>query len=302
MAQFGLCLVSGASGFLGRRFVNYLEDFCDEIIVIGRNPVRGYNFVYWDLNEELKPNLVGYDIDTVFHLAGYAHDTSMSEKSSMYERCNAIATKNLLEASAGSGAKHFLFVSSAKAGGEGYEVPLDEYQQDLPHGVYGMSKLLGEQHLKSAGYKDIAISILRPTLMYGPNLKGNLAKMRNAILQGWFPRPPRDIPGLKSMVHVDDCVRALVHLRTYIGKGVETFYLTDGCEYSAYDIDFALRSGSTHFRIQFPKWFVDLGLKIPFLKRKLAKMYGFNLYSSQKIKSTGFSCVGSILDLDRELF
>jgi len=72
--------------------------------------------------------------------------------------------------------------------------------------------------------------------MYGSGLKGNLAKMRSGIARGWFPAPPKGLPELKSMVHVDDCARVLVHLRTIVAKGVEIFYLSDGRKYSPYDI------------------------------------------------------------------
>jgi len=68
--------VSGGSGFLGRRFVKYLDNFSEKVIILRRRPIDGYEFKYWDIGEELKPPLGGKNINTVFHLAGYAHATS----------------------------------------------------------------------------------------------------------------------------------------------------------------------------------------------------------------------------------
>lgn len=301
-AKLGVCAVSGGSGFLGRRFLKYLEKSCQKIIILGRRPVNGYEFIKWDISDDLKPNLAGHNIDTIFHLAGYAHDTSASTSIDIYYRCNFIATKNLFEASVKSEVKYFLFVSSAKAGGEAFDVPVNEENLPSPIGVYGQSKLAAEDYLRAGLSQKISIAILRPTLMYGPRLKGNLFKMRNAISRGWFPRPPKNLKGLKSMVHVDDCARALIYLRANMRPGVETYYLTDGEEYSPYDIDSALDMQLSRFRPTSPLWLLRMASKLPFSKRLYAKLYGFNLYSSSKLTDTGFVCRGTILDIDRELF
>jgi UDP-glucose 4-epimerase len=302
MAKLGVCAVSGGSGFLGRRLLKYLEKFCEKIIILGRQPVDGYEFIRWDISEDLKPNLIGQNIDTIFHLAGYAHDTSSSTKGNIYYQCNFLATKNLYEASVKSEIKYFLFVSSAKAGGEAFDVPVNEKKLPSPAGVYGESKLAAEDYLRSVVTQKISTIILRPTLMYGPGLKGNLFKMRNAIFQGWFPRPPKNLTGLKSMVHVDDCARALIHLRNNMRPGVETYYLTDGEEYSPYDIDTALDTQLSRFRPTTPLWLLRMASKLPILKSLYFKLYGFSLYSSDKLSDTGFVCRGTIFDIDRELF
>lgn len=301
-AKLGVCAVSGGSGFLGRRFIKYLEKSCQKIIILGRRPLDGYEFIKWDISDDLKPNLVGHNIDTVFHLAGYAHDTSSSTNTDIYDRCNFLATKNLFEAAVKSEVKYFLFVSSAKAGGEAFDVPVNEENLSSPIGVYGQSKLAAEDYLRAEFSQKISTIILRPTLMYGPGLKGNLFKMRNAISRGWFPRPPKNLKGLKSMVHVDDCARALIHLRTNVRPLVETYYLTDGEEYSPHDIDSALDMQLSRFRPTSPLWLLRMAAKLPFLKPLYAKLYGFNLYSSKKLTDTGFVCRGTIFDIDRELF
>jgi len=52
-------------------------------------------------------------------------------KSDKYDRCNTLATKNLVDSAVSAGVEQFLFVRSAKAGGEGCESPLDEAHPDI---------------------------------------------------------------------------------------------------------------------------------------------------------------------------
>ena len=47
------------------------------------------------------------------------------------------------------------------------------------------------------------------SLVYGPNVKGNLRQMMLGIKNGWFPPLPK-MNNKRSMVHIDDVVRAIL--------------------------------------------------------------------------------------------
>ncbi len=299
--NLGICLVSGASGFLGSRLVEFLKIHAEKVIVIGRTPVAGFEFVYWDINKEEFPLIKIDRIDIVFHLAGYAHDTANQVDAKKYTRGNVNATKDIFNFALSHGVSHFLYVSSSKAGGEGSSVPFSESNSLSPKSIYGKSKKEAEDYLLNSKRKDIAITIIRPALIYGPNMKGNLAKLKFAIKFG-FPRPPKGLKTAKSMIHVDDCVRAIVHLVKLSPFKPQVYLVTDNNEYSAYDIDDVLSEKVRRFRIRFPIWVISFLRMFPFLSLKLDKLYGSNLYSTEKINATGFYCKANFRDTNRNLF
>ena len=58
-------------------------------------------------------------------------------------------------------------------------------------GVYGQTKREAELKLLEIGRQSsMRVSIVRPSLVYGVNVKGNLALMLRGVEQGWFPPLP----------------------------------------------------------------------------------------------------------------
>ena len=57
-----------------------------------------------------------------------------------------------------------------------------------PEGIYGRTKREAEIQLLDVGKKSgTNVSIVRPSLVYGPDVKVNLCMMMSAIEKGWFP-------------------------------------------------------------------------------------------------------------------
>ena len=71
------------------------------------------------------------------------------------------------------------------------------------------------------------ISIVRPSLVYGPDVKGNLSMMMSWIDKGRFPPLP-EIRNCRSMIHVDDLVRVLLLVAKDERANGEIFIATDG--------------------------------------------------------------------------
>jgi UDP-glucose 4-epimerase len=76
------------------------------------------------------------------------------------------------------------------------------------------------------------VSIVHPSLVYGPDVKGNLCMMMSAIEKGWSPPLP-EIKNLRSMKHVDDLVRVLLLVAQVERANGEIFIATDGNPYSS---------------------------------------------------------------------
>ena len=230
--------VSGASGFVGNRLVRALENRKVSISVLSRTSQLGFETVVCDLKSELIPEDALTGVDTVFHLAGFTHDKlDTSEVEHLYQKINVDATVQLAELAVQSGVKRFIFVSSVKAGGSAVTGQcMTEEDQSEPEGVYGKTKREAELKLLELGQKSgMHVSIVRPSLVYGPGVKGNLRLMLSGIEKGWFPPLP-DTGNRRSMIHVDDLVRVLFMVTEDERANGEIFIATDGEPHSSRDI------------------------------------------------------------------
>ena len=204
-------LITGSSGFVGSRLLRLLNNTECEISLLLRKINLNYETTVCSLGRDKIPLSALKSVDTVFHLAGFAHDLNNPSKvEKIYQSVNVDATVELAELAVQSGVKKFIFVSSVKAGGGALSGEcMTEIDQSSPDGVYGRTKREAEIKLLEIGRKsNMHVSIIRPALVYGPNAKGNLNLMLSGIELGWFPPLP-EVGNRRSMIHVDDLVRAI---------------------------------------------------------------------------------------------
>lgn len=157
-------LITGSHGFVG---TNLIEALSVE-----------HEFIRWDVrsNKELP------DCDAVIHLAGKAHDVKMSDvgglKAEEYFYVNTELTKKIYDAFLRSKAKKFIFFSSIKA-----------KDNDTP---YARSKRLAEEYINDKVHDSVfmdhgskKVYILRPCMIHGKGVKGNLPLLFNFVKKGW---------------------------------------------------------------------------------------------------------------------
>ena len=239
-----------------------------------------------------------FRISTVYNLAGYAHDLGVaSSVTHLYLAVNVDATVRLANLAVESGVKSFVFVSSVKAGDCGEDDVVTR-----PVGVYGKTKRDAELKLLEIGRQSgMHVSIVRPSLVYGAGVKGNLALMRRGIEQGWFPPIP-ETENRRSMIHVDDLVRALLLAAEDKRANGEIFIATDGVPHSSREIYDAICQsvGKTVPQWSVPKIvFEGLSLLSPRIRYKVDKLLGDDYYSSDKLEKLGFRAKKSLKDFDR---
>ncbi len=147
------CLVTGATGFVGRRLVSQLVEAEGEVSVIGAGRVNSSGpwdrFIEVDFGQaDAVVDMSG--VDTVFHLASKAHAVSETlGDASGYEEVIVGGTRCLVEAAERAGVRSFVYVSSVKAMGEGESrrpqtLPIDEQSSVEPETPYGRCKLEAE--------------------------------------------------------------------------------------------------------------------------------------------------------------
>jgi len=296
--------ITGATGFVGQRLVKALDG---EIRVLSRTRQSNYETVICDLQSDAIPNDALNEVDTVFHLAGIAHDIRDESKiKELYQKVNIDATIQLAELAIKSGVKNFLFVSSVKAGGLPlFGQCLSEEDQGEPDSIYGQTKREAEIKLLEIGRNsNMHISIIRPSLVYGPNIKGNLELMLSGIKKGWFPSLP-ETGNKRSMIHVDDLVRAILLVAKDNHTNGEIFIATDGIPYSSREIYNAMRDATGK---SIPKWSVPkilfdiVGLVSPRIKYKINKLLGDECYSSGKLEALGFEARKTLKEMNETDF
>lgn len=222
-------LVTGASGFVGCAVVPALATHGMTVRAAARDlrgvpPVPNVEVVALpDLASEIdwKPLLAG--CDAVVHLAAIAHaGADISDEH--YDRINHVATASLAHTAAQSGASRLVFVSSIRAqSGPSSDCILTESAPARPTDAYGRSKLTAEQALRHSG---AAFTILRPVVMYGPGVRGNVASLaRLAALP--LPLPFGALTQPRSLLAVKNLASAIRFVLTTPATQGETYIVAD---------------------------------------------------------------------------
>jgi len=293
-------LITGATGFVGQRLVNAVDG---DVRVLSRKKNSDYDTIVCDLQSDVIPDDALDDVDTVFHLAGFAHDMRDANKiADLYHKVNVSATVQLANLAVKYGVKRFVLVSSVKAGGS---PPLgkcmNEKDQKNTEDVYGKTKREAELKLLEIGKEsDMHVSIVRPSLVYGPNTKGNLKLMLSGIKAGWF-LPLPETGNRRSMIHVDDLVRAILLITEDKQANGEIYIATDGTPYSSREIYNTMCGviGKLIPKWSVPKTLFDLAsLASPRIKYKINKLLGDECYSSVKLEELGFKAKKSLKDMN----
>lgn len=302
-------LVTGSTGFVGRRLVARLKRSGYAVRTISRHGGDDADSVQFDLMNGELPAETFDDVDVVFHLAGYAHDLrDESEAEVAYRNLNVEATRKLVEQSAASGVSAFVYVSSVKAGGSDSKgepgTCIAEDDSGAPEGLYGRTKREAEEIVLRVGEgSEMFVSVVRPTLVYGPGVKGNLAAMRTWIQRGVFPPLP-ETGNRRSMVHVEDLCEALMLASGEPRARGGIFNVTDGQLYSSAQIYAAMchAVGKMPPSWSVPRSLFDLLARLsPRLEFRVNKLLGDECYSSARLEALGFKARFTLWNIDESI-
>ena len=224
-------LLTGSNGFIGQVLSQRLQESAINVKnLVRNNAIEMPNKIFLDLTKHWKINPCE-GVDTVFHLAGKAHALAEVFQDSLeYQQINTQATQKLLEAAQQAGVKRFIFFSSVKAVGDS-ELIQNETSQLPADTPYGQSKYAAEHLVLQGGYVPHPV-VIRPCMVYGNSKKGNLPKMINALVRGFFPPLP-DVHNHRSMVHVEDVVQAALLVAKSPKAAGQIYIVSDGQDYSS---------------------------------------------------------------------
>jgi nucleoside-diphosphate-sugar epimerase len=210
-------LVTGAAGFIGRAL-------CRELVerghtVLGRTrgpakPIAGAELdQIGDIGRQTDWSAHLDRIEIVVHLANRAH--RRAEPSAGEDEPEAAAA--LARASAASGVRRFVYISSIRAMGNATMpgAPFRSTDMPFPRDPYGRGKLAIERALRmEARETGLELVILRPPLVYGPGVGANFRALLRLTAYR-LPLPFGGIENRRSLIFLDNLVdlaaRACVH-------------------------------------------------------------------------------------------
>lgn len=171
-------LVTGANGQLGNEMRIIAKNSGDSYIFTDVNQVEGVETIYLDITDldAVRKCVVDNKVDVIVNCAAYTNVDAAETNEVLAERLNAEAPENLAKAMKEVGGLLVQISTDYVFGKEAYNVPCREEQQGTPTGVYGMSKLHGEQRIKEVGCDYV---IIRTAWLYSEFGKNFCKTMMN---------------------------------------------------------------------------------------------------------------------------
>lgn len=230
MTEERVAIVTGASGFIGRRL-------CVRLAADGWrvHPFPASSAL--DIGDRAAVMALQASLpraSTLFHLGGKAHaHAELAAQQRDYDRINVEGTAHVLDLAAAIGVKRFVLAGSVAAIGPTGDEVADEQRECVPVTPYGQSKLAAERIVLA----DTRVEgvVLRFPMVFGGKDRGNMTRMVDAVLRRRFPPFP-ETHNRRSILHVDDAVSALLLAATHPAAAGETFIVTDGRLYSTRQI------------------------------------------------------------------
>jgi nucleoside-diphosphate-sugar epimerase len=213
-------VLTGASGFIGTALVPALRGRGHQVVALDRAATGDLaGFTGWSAH------LAGSD--AVVHLAALAHSRPVDE--AQLRAVNVDATLALGRAAAAAGVKMLQMSSVKVLGEETPQRPFDESSPPAPQDAYGRAKAAAEAALREV--PGLALTLLRPPLVYGPGVKANFLALLRAVARGW-PLPLASIENRRSFVYAGNLADAVVRCLELPLAAGKTYGVTDGAPLS----------------------------------------------------------------------
>jgi nucleoside-diphosphate-sugar epimerase len=271
--------LTGATGFIGSALVDrFVTDSCQVSALVRDVSVKMpdaiepvYGGVDQLTSDNADLNIVLDRVDVVVHAAARAHIMSDEANESLteYRKVNRDATLSLACLAAESRVKRFVFISSVKVNGELTQsgLPFMPEVNKPPEDPYGLSKYEAEQQLlQIARQTGMEVVIIRPPLVYGPNVKGNFEVMVKWIKKG-VPLPLGAVHNQRSLVALDNLVDfiALCADKERSPKAAnEVFLISDDKDVSTTELlkKVASAYGVKSILLPIPVWIMRIAAKL----------------------------------------
>lgn len=248
--------VTGANGFVGRTLLSEIQNRGGTPIGLVRNDraadvcvaetVRIVGNI--DGQTNWQASLEG--CNCVIHLAARVHvmAENAADPLAAFRRVNRDGSRRLAQECAVAGVTRLVLASSIKVNGEetqyepgtGRDVPFTGQDEAAPLDDYGLSKHEAELAIfEIAATTELEVTIVRPPLVYGPGVGGNMHRLLGLVQRG-IPLPFGAIDNKRSLIGVRNLASLLLAAGMHPKAASKTFLAADGSDLSTADLVRAL--------------------------------------------------------------
>ena len=157
-------LVTGANGQLGNEMRIIANNSKDNYIFTDINEVEGLETTYLDITnlEDVRRIVIEQQVKAIVNCAAYTNVDAAETNEALADKLNAQAPENLAKVMKEVDGLLIHISTDYVFGKEPYNVPCREEQQGTPTGVYGLTKLRGEQRIIAVGcHHAYGVALLR---------------------------------------------------------------------------------------------------------------------------------------------
>lgn len=171
-------LVTGANGQLGNEMRIVSKYSSHRFIFTDVNEVEGHQTTYLDITDlqSVRAAVKAENVEAIVNCAAYTNVDAAETNADVAEKLNAEAPENLARAMKEVDGLLIQISTDYVFGKEPYNVPCREDQKGTPTGVYGLTKLHGEQKIVAAGCSHV---IIRTAWLYSEFGKNFCKTMMN---------------------------------------------------------------------------------------------------------------------------
>lgn len=229
-------VVTGASGFVGKPLCDVLESRGYKVLRLVRQAKTEAEKGIGEIGPHFNWEPVLSNCWGVIHLAARVH--MMSDKATdpltEYRKVNTAGTLELAKQAAKLGVRRFIFVSSIKVNGESGR--FSHLDNPAPIDPYSVSKFEAEEGLKKISEKTgMEFVVLRPPLIYGPEVRANFYNLMQAIDRG-LPLPLGRVDNRRSLIFLGNFIDTIQKVMDALEAAGKTYLVSDNEVVSTSDL------------------------------------------------------------------
>ena len=233
-------LITGGTGFIGKALIKKLSFQGHSITLIERNTA----------SKAFESNH-----DCLIHLAGRAHmlNDVGTNRYQLYKEANVDFSLEIAQLARQLEVKKFIFVSSIGVNGNfSTNHPFTEDDAPRPHNDYSNTKWEAELALKKFfASSNIALTIIRPPLVYGPKPKANF-KTLLSMSRYPIPLPFGGVHNKRSLISIDNLCHFIELCCIHPNASNQTFLISDDHDVSLVELIATIRKSMHRPSFLFP--------------------------------------------------
>jgi UDP-glucose 4-epimerase len=288
-------LVTGASGFIGQHIVRELAANGYRVRAAARQPIMFKEphiegVALGDMSRSFAAEYLVRGVDAVIHAAGLAHARD-DLPDDAYTAINVEATRKLAQAARAARVKRFVLMSSIRAQvGASHAGVITETTPTAPTDAYGRSKAAAEaltaETLESSRTN---WTVLRPVLVYGPNVKGNMAALMH-LASLPLPLPFGAAKSRRSLVSIGNLAAAVRHVLSSETSGNGSFVVADDAPVTMAEMIRAVRQGlgTRTWLLPVPEAAVAAALRLAGRADLVDRLTGELVVDASRLRSSGW--------------